>query len=575
MKAAKVSPWRAYVALFLIFFMYGEPCRSDIPTYIDCIFCHSIADLRSSRGESRFIDPTLFSASVHGKIGFTCTWCHEGITSINPVKKIPHRVGIEPKCPECHQKQNQAYSKSRHAQVSKKICYSCHNPHYSIPFHQMSGHDRQKICLKCHESAGTHKWLPQKELHFNYLECTSCHDLNAEIGMVVYIVDRNDPMPDQMLDYGRLTPFIGSGKKGLIETLDLDNNGMLSELEISSFMKKLNENGIPGASLRVRILVLKPAHSFTNRGEETRDCSLCHSRNAKFYSRIFLEIPEKNGELRTVPIERQILALRGEGSFLKNFYLLGESKIRAEDLKDLLTQVRRIGFKWLDIIGVFLIIIVLVAIGLHAMLMFFTRKLRTKLRLFEKAEPRPMAIRVWHWVHGFFVITLILTGIQLRFPDVLPIFATFLNAVNLHNVSGAIVIVDYIFWLCYHLWKRDFRPGFLIMPRNLVENTAEILHYYGYLIFVGEGYPRGMLHGSEFNPLEKVLFLTIMLFFVPVQILTGAMLYDLYTMMPIIEFLGGVRVVDAAHLLTAYLLGACLIFHTYLQALKKYHFIAP
>ncbi len=575
MKAVKVSPWRACVALFLIFFMYGDPCHSDIPTYIDCIFCHSIADLRSSRGESRFIDPTLFSASVHGKIGFTCTWCHEGITSINPVKKIPHRVGAEPKCPECHQKQNQAYSKSRHAQVSKKICYSCHNPHHSIPFRQMSGHDRQKICLKCHESAGTHKWLPQKELHFNYLECTSCHDLNAEIGMVVYIVDRNDPMPDQMLDYGRLTPFIGSRKKGLIETLDLDNNGMLSQLEISSFMKKLKENGIPGASLQVRMLVLKPAHSFTNRGEETRDCSLCHSRNAKFYSKIFLEIPEKDGELRTVPIERQILALRGEGSFIRNFYLLGESKIRADDLKDLLTQVRRIGFKWLDIMGVFLIIIVLVAIGLHAMLMFFTRKLRTKLRFFEKAEPRPIAIRIWHWVHGFFVITLILTGIQLRLPDVLPIFATFLNAVNLHNLSGAIVIVDYIFWLCYHLWRRDFKKRFLILPRDLVENTAEILHYYGYLIFVGEGYRRGLLHGSDFDPLEKALFLTIMLFFVPIQILTGAMLYDLYTMMPVINFLGGVRVLDAAHLLTAYLLGACMIFHTYLQALKKYHFIAP
>jgi len=112
------------------------------------------------------------------------------------------------------------------------------------------------------------------------------------------------------------------------------------------------------------------------------------------------------------------------------------------------------------------------------------------------------------------------------------------------------------------------------MPRDLVENTAEILHYYGYLIFVGEGYPRGMLHGSEFNPLEKVLFLTIMLFFVPVQIPTGAMLYDLYTMMPVINFLGGVRVLDAAHLLTAYLLVACIIAHTYLHALKKYRFIA-
>ena len=575
MKAAKVSPWRACVALFLIFFMYGEPCRSDIPAYIDCIFCHSIADLRSSRGESRFIDPTLFSASVHGKIGFTCTWCHEGITSINPVKKVPHRARVRPKCPECHQKQNQAYSKSRHAQVSKKMCHSCHDPHYSISFRQMSGHERQKICLKCHESAGTHKWLPQKELHFNYVECTSCHDLNAEIGMVVYIVDRNDPMSDQMLDYRRLTPLIGYGKRGLIETLDLDNNGMLSEPEISSFIKKLKENGIPGADLGVRIMVLKPAHNFASGGEETRDCSLCHSSKAKVYSKLFFEFPEKDGGLRRIPLERQTQALLGEGSFLRNFYLLGESKIRADDLKDLLTLVRRIGFKWLDIIGVFLISIVLVAIGLHAMLMFFTRKLRTKLRFFEKAEPRPIAIRIWHWVHGFIVITLILTGIQLRFPDVLPIFATFLNAVNLHNLSGAIVIVDYIFWLCYHLRRRDFKSGFLIMPRDLVENTAEVLHYYGYLIFVGEGYPRGMLHGSEFNPLEKVLFLTIMLFFVPVQILTGAMLYGLYTMMPVINFLGGVRVLDAAHLLTAYLLGACMIFHTYLQALKKYHFIAP
>ena len=420
-------------------------------------------------------------------------------------KKSP-TAGVRPKCPECHQKQNQAYSKSRHAQVSKKICHSCHDPHYSIPFRQMSGHDRQKICLKCHESAGTHKWLPQKELHFNYVECTSCHDLNAEIGMVVYIVDRNDPISDQMLDYGRLTPFIGSGKRGLIETLDLDNNGMLSEPEISLFIKKLKENGIPGADLGVRIMVLKPAHNFASGGEETRDCSLCHSSKAKVYSKLFFELPEKDGGLRRIPLERQTQALLGEGSFLRNFYLLGESKIRADDLKDLLTLVRRIGFKWLDIIGVFLISIVLVAIGLHAMLMFFTRKLRTKLRFFEKAEPRPVAIRIWHWVHGFFVITLILTGIQLRFPDVLPIFATFLNAVNLHNLSGAIVIVDYIFWLCYHLRRRDFKSGFLIMPRDLVENTAEILHYYGYLIFVGEGYPRGMLHGSEFNPLEKVTF---------------------------------------------------------------------
>jgi len=393
--------------------------------------------------------------------------------------------------------------------------------------------------------------------------------------MVVSIVDRNSPMPDQMLDYARLAPFIGSGKSGLIQTVDQDKNGMLSELEISSFMKKVRENGIPGASLQVRILVLKPAHNFTNRGEETRDCSLCHSRNAKFYSKLFVEIPERDGELRTAPLERQILALRGEGSFLRNFYLLGESKISAEDLKDLLTQVRRIGFKWLDLIGVFVIIMSLAATAFHAMLMLLTRKLRTRLRLFEKAEPLPIAVRIWHWVHGFFVVILVLTGIQLRLPDVFPIFATFLNAVNLHNLSGAVVILDYIFWLSYHLWRKEFKSRFFILPRDVVEDTSEILHYYGYLIFVGESYPRRVLRGSAFDPLEKAFFLTIMLFFVPMQILTGAMLYDLYTMMPIINFFGGIRVIDAAHLLTAYLLAAFVIIHTYLHSLKKYRFIAP
>ncbi len=575
MKAAKVSPWGACVALFFLQIAYGDLCHGDIPFYIDCIFCHGSPDLHSTRGETRFIDPTRFSGSVHGKIGFTCTSCHEGITSINTVKRIPHRIGIKPKCAECHQKENQIYSKSRHAQVSKKTCGSCHDPHYIIPFHQMSVPDRQQICQKCHDTEGTHQWLPQKALHFNYLECASCHDLSAEIGIAFYIVDTKGPKPDHMLDYARLSQFIGSGKQGLIETLDPDKNGILSESEISSFITKLRKNGIPGADLEVRILVLKPAHNFAGGGEGIRDCSFCHSKNAKVYSKLFFQIPEKNGDLRTIPLERRLSAVLGEGSFLKNFYLLGESRIRTDDLKDLLTQIRRIGFKWLDIIGIFLLIIVVILIGLHAMLMVFTRKMRTKLRFFEKAEPRPITIRVWHWVHGFFVIILILTGIQLRLPDALPIFANFLNAVNLHNLSAAIVIIDYIFWLCYHLWKREFKSRLLILPRDLVENTAEILHYYGYLIFVGEGYPRDLLHGSEFNPLEKALYLTIMVFFLPIQILTGIMLYDLYAMMPVINFLGGVRVLDAAHLLTAYLLGACMIFHTYLQALKKYHFIAP
>jgi hypothetical protein len=44
--------------------------------------------------------------------------------------------------------------------------------------------------------------MPQKQLHFNYLECASCHDLNAEIGAVFRIVEKDKPS-------GENTPIMG------------------------------------------------------------------------------------------------------------------------------------------------------------------------------------------------------------------------------------------------------------------------------------------------------------------------------------------------------------------------------
>jgi hypothetical protein len=47
-------------------------------------------------------------------------------------------------------------------------------------------------------------------------------------------------------------------------------------------------------------------------------------------------------------------------------------------------------------------------------------------------------------------------------------------------------------------------------------------------------------------------------------------LYDLYRTMPIIEKLGGLRVIDGFHLTFAYLLMSAIVIHTYFHTLKKY-----
>jgi len=553
--------------LVIIIGLRGTP-HAKVPSNEECLECHARQDLRSRKGKNLFIDPAKFARSAHAGNGIACTACHDSISFIVKNRAVPHPIGIEPKCGECHEKVNQQYSKSLHAQISKKICYSCHNPHYSVPFHQLTAEDRKIRCLKCHDAYSTHKWLPQRQLHFNYLECASCHDLNAEIGAVFHIVEKGKPSGENILNYGRLAPFVEPGKEGLVGTLDHDGNGKLSPAEIGSFLARLRENGIPEAALDVRILVLRPAHNFTDKGEETRDCSLCHSQNAKFYSKLVLEVPEEGGDFITIPVERQIFLLHGLGGLSEDFYLLGEAKIRKKDLRDILGMVQRIGFKWIDLVGILLVLSCLVAVSLHALLMFFTRKLREGGSI--EAQEHPLAETVGHLIHGLCVILLLLTGLQLRLPDLVPIFATFLNAVNLHNICGAIIVVDYVFWISYEVWSGRLKSRFLVFPRGFFRNSIEMLHYYGYLIFVHENCPRNFDSASVLESLEKSLFFGMMFLLIPGQILTGVLLYDLYRTMPIIEKLGGLRVIDGLHLTCAYLMMSALVIHTYLHTLKKY-----
>jgi predicted CXXCH cytochrome family protein len=542
--------------------------HADSFSNAECLECHGKESLKSRKGKSLFIDPVKFSGSAHAGIGIKCVSCHDTIREIRKGRVTPHAVDMEPKCAECHEKVSRQYAKSRHAQVSKKICYSCHNPHYSVPYRTLTSEDRKAMCLKCHDAYATHNWLPQKRLHFNYLECASCHDANAEIGAVFYIVERGASTGKTVIDYSRLAPFVDPKKGGLVETVDWDGDGRISAAEIGSFLKRIRENGIPDASLDVRILVLRPAHNFTDKGEQTRDCSLCHSEKASFYSKLVLEVPEKDGDIRTIPADREILGRHETGDLLPDFYLLGESKIHKKDLEYLWEAVSRIGFKWIDLIGVSLVAFCVIAATLHGAMVFSRR--RPEWRFGAQIKEHPVPETIWHLVHGLCVIMLILTGIQLRLPDLFPIFATFLNAVNLHNICGWVVLADYVFWLGYEGWRGRLGRAYFVSPRVFFRDLNEMIHYYGYLIFIGAGCPINFDVKGIVESFEKALFFVIMFIVIPAQIFTGILLHDLYRTMPIVETLGGLRFIVALHLVFAYVLVCLIIVHTHFHILKRY-----
>jgi len=179
----------------------------------------------------------------------------------------------------------------------------------------------------------------------------------------------------------------------------------------------------------------------------------------------------------------------------------------------------------------------------------------------------PLTIRIWHWVHAIAIVLLVLTGLQLRFPDFITWFGTFKRAVNIHNIFGFIVLFDYALWFFFYALKRQLIKQYVPAPEDFTIGMPTQSAYYFGRIFFGDPAPFEPTPGAKFNSLQKTTYFGIMFVLVPLQIVTGVLLWDLKRFHPLIEALGGVRAIDAFHIIIAYIVTAFLVVHIYLSTL--------
>lgn len=325
-----------------------------------------------------------YFATIHGQSGVECIDCHADLTVLRKGVGFEVKELGTPVCEHCHENVMKEYKGSLHYKVSEKICFGCHDPHSSVPFKKLGVEQRKAICLKCHDPDKGHEWLPQRELHFKYLECTMCHAPQAERGMVFYLQGVDQAGREKRLEYGEIAQLLGMENPDLAKLLDGDGNGFLEDREVLSFLQLLTERSRRGTiKLEARVLVLKPSHNYTAKGTKAKDCSLCHSSRAEFYSKLIMEIPESGGGIRTFPLDKSILVGVHPIPVTSDFYLLGESRISKRDIADLMFVVRKIGYKWLDVIGFLFLLGGLGFVCLHGLIRILTIGIR-KRRLHRK-----------------------------------------------------------------------------------------------------------------------------------------------------------------------------------------------
>jgi len=181
----------------------------------------------------------------------------------------------------------------------------------------------------------------------------------------------------------------------------------------------------------------------------------------------------------------------------------------------------------------------------------------------------PLPLRIWHWTNALGMIILALTGIQIRYIGLIDVLS-FKTAVTIHNYTGFVVIANFLIWLSLHLFTAEARNYHAeLNPVKMFMGCWRQLVYYSYGMFKGWKNPFRIAKYKKFNPLQGLTYQIIMFIFVPLQIITGLLLWDVTRFSAIVNFVGGVRIVDTVHVLIFTIIACYIPFHAYLATLGR------
>jgi len=117
------------------------------------------------------------------------------------------------------------------------------------------------------------------------------------------------------------------------------------------------------------------------------------------------------------------------------------------------------------------------------------------------------------------------------------------------------LIVVAIFWLLVTRQYKNFVPT--------TENLKAQINYYLSGIFKNAAHPTKKTKLSKLNPLQRIVYLALIILVFPVQLLSGFLyMYYHYPNMPF--EMAGLKVVATIHVLGAFMLVVFLIVHLYL-----------
>ena len=188
----------------------------------------------------------------------------------------------------------------------------------------------------------------------------------------------------------------------------------------------------------------------------------------------------------------------------------------------------------------------------------------------HKIYLQPTPVRIWHWLNAFGIVTLAVTGAQIRFPEYVQLFASYKSVILLHNTAGLVVAASFSLWFFYYgLVARNMGKIYVPTKDDLQVGLLRQAKFYLLTYFLGWPNPHHPTPENKFNPMQKSAYMAIMFVLMPLVALSGILLTNVSPLPEIVILVGGLKLLVAVHFLMACCLIAFLFTHVYLATLGK------
>lgn len=177
----------------------------------------------------------------------------------------------------------------------------------------------------------------------------------------------------------------------------------------------------------------------------------------------------------------------------------------------------------------------------------------------------PGPVRVWHWINAAGFVLLVVTGLQIRFAEILSWFSLE-DAIQIHNYVGFVVIANYGLWVSYYFGTMKIKIYFPNL-RTFIPDVIKQATYYGFGIFRGDPNPHTMTPDHKFNAMQQKAYVGLMFLFLPAQMISGLFLWRVKRFENYIDLLGGIKIVSTVHVLLFFFFMTFMFVHTYLATL--------